>query len=185
MNAPAGFLYPGDAGSAGRHRLEQAVAEPVAARRPGVGCARRRPHGGALLVRDRLRLPDRRIPVPAGLGAALRQPLARRDPPDGWTIPYAHLGGDPHPITIGPDTEYIPFGTFGVDDPGHQLAADPVVERDARTAVRRRLGRRGQLSGQLLGSAVEQSRSTPASTWASAPARSTAWRTRCAAPMRT
>ena len=51
-----------------------------------------------------------------------------------------------------PDTVVSVVRRVWRDRPGHQRAAHPVVERDARTAVRHGLGRVGQLSGQLLGS---------------------------------
>ena len=55
LRAPAGLLYPGDEGfPAGKTGLQQAVAELLAARRARVGRARRRPDGGADLVRHRL-----------------------------------------------------------------------------------------------------------------------------------
>jgi len=40
------------------------------------------------------------------------------DPPGLFDNPYAHLGGDPHPIVTGPNTDYPLFGTFGTMDPG-------------------------------------------------------------------
>jgi hypothetical protein len=40
------------------------------------------------------------------------------DPPGRMDDPYGHVGGDPHPIVTGPDTQYVPFGAFGSMDPG-------------------------------------------------------------------
>jgi hypothetical protein len=40
------------------------------------------------------------------------------DPPGLMDDPYRAVGGDPHPIVTGPDTEYVPFGGFGAMDPG-------------------------------------------------------------------
>ena len=77
LNAPAGLIYPGDAGFPnGTDRVEQAVVEPVAARRRRVGRARRRPPRGALVVRDGLRLHGGRVPQHQRRRAAVRQPLA-------------------------------------------------------------------------------------------------------------
>ena len=84
MNAPAGFIYPGDPGFPVReHRPEEAVAELLAARRTCVGRERRRAHGGPVLLRDRVRLPDRRAAQHQHAVAAVGQPLARRESA-GW-----------------------------------------------------------------------------------------------------
>ena len=40
------------------------------------------------------------------------------DPPGLMDDPYRAVGGDPHPIVTGPDTDYVPFGGFGTMDPG-------------------------------------------------------------------
>ena len=111
--------------------------------------------------------------------------LSRRRPPFGnrsldrrpgrSTTPIARLGGDPHPIVTGP--------RHGVPGPRR------VRRRSIRTSTRRassrgtspsnsrsaRTGACGQLSGQLLGSPVGPVPLNPASSWGSAPARSTAW----------
>lgn len=39
------------------------------------------------------------------------------NPPGGFDNPYAHLGGDPHPILTNRDTVFPPFGAFGAIDP--------------------------------------------------------------------
>jgi hypothetical protein len=39
------------------------------------------------------------------------------DPPGRMDDPYAHLGGDPHPIETNRDTAYPPFGAFGTMNP--------------------------------------------------------------------
>ena len=76
LNAPAGLIYPGDEGfPAGADRTEQAVVEPVAARRVRVGRSWRRPSVGAFLVRHGLRLHVRRVPQHQRWRATLRQPI--------------------------------------------------------------------------------------------------------------
>jgi hypothetical protein len=40
------------------------------------------------------------------------------DPTGLFDDPYRGVGGDPHPIVTGPNTDYVPFGTFGTMDPG-------------------------------------------------------------------
>jgi hypothetical protein len=39
------------------------------------------------------------------------------NPPGGFDDPYAHVGGDPHPIVASPTVEFIPFGAYGATDP--------------------------------------------------------------------
>jgi hypothetical protein len=40
------------------------------------------------------------------------------DPPGRMDDPWGALGGDPHPIVLSPNVQYIPFGAFGSMDPG-------------------------------------------------------------------
>ena len=55
VNAPAGFIYPGDAGfPGGLARHQQAVVELLPTRRFRLGRRRRRPHRGARVVRAHL-----------------------------------------------------------------------------------------------------------------------------------
>ena len=40
------------------------------------------------------------------------------DPPGLMDDPYRSVGGDPHPISTGPDVGFVQFGSFGTMDPG-------------------------------------------------------------------
>ena len=40
-----------------------------------------------------------------------------QDPTGLLDDPYRGVGGDPHPIVTGPDTQYVAFGSFGTMDP--------------------------------------------------------------------
>ena len=40
-----------------------------------------------------------------------------QDPPGGLDDPYSYVGGDPHPVTTSPNTEFVTFGAFGATDP--------------------------------------------------------------------
>ena len=81
-------------------------------------------------------------------GAAVRQPLRVIDPPGRMDDPYAHLGGDPHPITMDRTPRYrsgsAPSASITPDINSPRVQSWNV---SARTADRRRLGRVGQLSG--------------------------------------
>ncbi len=63
--------------SFGQHRLEEAVAEPLAARRSRMGRERRWTDGGALLVRDWVRFPDRGAAQHQHAIATVGQPIPR------------------------------------------------------------------------------------------------------------
>ena len=118
LNAPAGFIYPGDEGfPEGQSGLNTQWYNfsPRA--------------GLAWDVQG-----DGRTAVRASYGLAYDFPTAEyhninaqappwgnrslvEDPPGLFDDPYAHLGGDPHPIVAGPTTAFIPFGAFGATDP--------------------------------------------------------------------
>ena len=75
----------------GHQRVEQAVVEPLAARRRRVGRQRRRTPGGALVVRDQLRLPGRGLPEHRRPGRAVQQPAR----PDRQPAVRRSLSGHP------------------------------------------------------------------------------------------
>ena len=161
VNAPAGFVYPGDAGlSAGRSGFEKQWKNlsPRAGRR--LGCARRRPHGGAVVLRTRPTTsrprnpgsawpPVRRTATAAGSGSAGPHGRAvcapgRRSPPDHdeprYAVPAVRRVWRRHPTSV---------------------AAHAAVERQRRTAGWHELGRVGQLPRQPLGSLVGARRTKP------------------------
>jgi len=115
--APAGFVYPGDPGSPGGTGMNTQWWNLS----PRVGLAWDVHGDGRLAVRTSWGIA---YDFPTGeyqFQQASAPPYGNRsrvvDPPGRMDDPYAHLGGDPHPLVIGPDTEYIPFGTFGAMTP--------------------------------------------------------------------
>jgi hypothetical protein len=40
-----------------------------------------------------------------------------QDPPGGLDDPYSYVGGDPHPVATSANTEFVTFGAFGATDP--------------------------------------------------------------------
>ena len=118
LNAPAGLVYPGDPGfPEGNTGLNEQWGN--LSPRAGVAWD---VHG------------DGRMAVRSSYGMAYDFPTAEyhfinssappfgnrsrvEDPPGLFDDPYAHLGGDPHPILTSATTPFIRFGTFGSVDP--------------------------------------------------------------------
>jgi hypothetical protein len=118
LNAPAGFTYPGDPGFPGGNTGLEPKWWNFS---PRVGLAWDVTGSGRMALR-------------ASYGVAYDFPTAERhnintqsppwgnrslleNPPGGFDDPYAHVGGDPHPIVATPTVEFIPFGAFGATDP--------------------------------------------------------------------
>jgi hypothetical protein len=118
VNAPAGFLYPGDAGfPSGNTGLKKQWLNLS----PRVGLAWDVSGDGRMAVRS-------------SYGIAYDFPTAERhnintqsppwgnrslieNPPGGFDDPYGHIGGNPHPIVASRDVQFIPFGAYGATDP--------------------------------------------------------------------
>ena len=118
VNAPAGFIYPGDAGfppgQSGFHRRWSNLS-------PRVGFAWDASGDGRTSLRSSYAI---NYDLPSGetwSRLAAGPPFGNRvrisNPPGGFDNPYAHLGGDPHPILTSRDTVFPPFGAFGAIDP--------------------------------------------------------------------
>ena len=147
--APAGLIYPGDAGFPdGATGLETKWMN--FAPRAGIGWD---VHGdGRLAVRSSYGLS---YDYPTGefmSNPAAAPPFGNRvrltDPPGGFDNPYGHLpGGDPHPIITGPDTVYPAGGTFASIDPG--LNAPRI--QSWNVTVEQQLGTNWQASASYLG----------------------------------
>ena len=126
---------------------EQAVVELLAARRRGVGRARRRPHWRS--GRRTRSMYD----YPGGEyfnNLAAAPPYGNRtlvsDPAGLFDDPYRDVGGNPHPIETSPEHD-VPHGRdVLVDRPGHQFAARPVVERHVEQQLGADWGRRSAIS---------------------------------------
>jgi len=74
------------------------------------------------------------------------------DPPGGFDNPYAHLGGDPHPILTTPDTVFIPFGAFGATAPDIN---SPRIQQ-WNVTFEKQIGRVWQASASYLGSYTDR-----------------------------
>jgi hypothetical protein len=118
VNAPAGFLYPGDPGfPSGRSGFQKKWWNVS----PRVGVAWDVSGDGRTAVRSSYGI---NYDIPSGEtwsrlagGAPFGNRIRITNPPGGFDRPYAHLGGDPHPIETNRDTPFPPFGAFGVIDP--------------------------------------------------------------------
>ena len=162
-----GSSIPATRVSRRQHRAEQAVAEFLAARRRCLGRQRRRPHGGAIVVR---RWPTTSRPAEYHFINASAPPFGNRsrveDPPGLFDDPYRTSRRRSAPIADrAPTTPFRRFGAFGAIDPDinspRVQSWNVTVERQIGTDW----GASVELSGQLLGSALgagrAQSRRVP------------------------
>ena len=75
LNAPAGLIYPGDAGfPAGDSGIATQWRNCLAARRRGLGRHRRRPDRGPVVLRDELRFPQLGLHVHRRVRVSVREP---------------------------------------------------------------------------------------------------------------
>jgi hypothetical protein len=147
--APAGLLYPGDEGfPSGRSGFKNQWWNLS----PRGGVAWDVYGDGRMAVRSSYGIA---YDFPIGeylFTLASGPPYGNRsrvvDPPGRMDDPYAHLGGDPHPIVIGPDTAYIPFGTFANMDPNIN---SPRIQSWNLT-LERQIGAEWGVSASYLGS---------------------------------
>jgi hypothetical protein len=118
VNAPPGFLYAGDSGfPPGRSGMFTQWWNLS----PRAGAAWDVTGDGRMSVRASYGLA---YDFPTGDKQFLQvsaPPFGNRlrldFPPGGFDSPYAHLGGDPHPIVTSRETVYPPGGAFGVMKP--------------------------------------------------------------------
>ena len=82
----------------------------------------------------------------------VRQPLHRRGSARGFDRPYAHLGGDPHPIPTNRDTQFLPFGAYGATDPNIN---SPRIQQ-WNVTVERQLGTVWQVAASYIGSHTDR-----------------------------
>jgi hypothetical protein len=118
LNAPAGLIYPGDAGyPSGKSGLNTQWWNFS----PRAGIAWDVTGDGRTAVRSSYALVYDFPTAEYHNINAQAPPFGNRslveDPPGRFDNPYGHIGGDPHPIVTGPNTAYIPFGAFGAIDP--------------------------------------------------------------------
>ena len=118
-NAPAGLIYPGDAGfPSGQTGLDIQWWNLA----PRLGLAWDVHGDGRLAVRSSYAMGYDFMSGEYHNINSSAPPFGNRstlnDPPGLLDDPYRSVGGDPHPIVTGPDTPYVPFGNFGTMDPG-------------------------------------------------------------------
>jgi hypothetical protein len=148
-NAPAGIIYPGDAGfppgQSGLNTQWWNLSPRVGVAWDVAGDGRTAVRGSYGIAYDFPTAEYHNINAQA-------PPFGNRslveDPPGRFDDPYGHLGGDPHPIVTSADTEYIPYGAFGAIDPDIN---SPRVQQ-WNVTVERQLGQRWQVAASYLGS---------------------------------
>jgi hypothetical protein len=153
VNAPAGFLYPGDPGfPPGRSGFAKRWWNMA----PRVGVAWDASGDGRTAVRSSYGI---NYDLPSGEtwsrlagGAPFGNRIRLTRPPGGFDRPYAHLGGDPHPIETNRETPFPPFGAFGVIDPDIN---SPRVQ-SWNVTVEQQLGANWGISASYLGSYADR-----------------------------
>ena len=81
------------------------------------------------------------------------QPLAAREPAGrASTIPYGHIGGDPHPIVAAREVQFIPYGAFGATDPD----IDSPRVQSWNVTLERQLGEEWGVAASYLGSYTDR-----------------------------
>ena len=120
LNAPAGLLYAGDVGFPDNGKTGLNKQWWNLSPRAGVAWD---VHGdGRLAVRSSYAMAYDFMAGEYHNISANAPPFGNRslitDPTGLFDNPYAGVGGDPHPITTGPTTQYPAFGSFGTMDPG-------------------------------------------------------------------
>ncbi len=152
-NAPAGLIYPGDRGfPPGRTGLEKQWWNLS----PRVGVAWDVTGNGRTAIRSAYGITYDFPTAEYQLINANSPPFGNRslveDPPGGFDNPYAHLGGDPHPILTSPDTQFIPFGAFGATAPDIN---SPRIQQ-WNVTFEKQIGRVWQASASYLGSYTDR-----------------------------
>jgi len=152
-NAPAGLLYPGDAGfPPGRSGLNKQWLNLS----PRVGLAWDVNGNGRTAIRGSYGLTYDLPNAEYELINANSPPFGNRtlveDPPGGFDRPYAHLGGDPHPILTSRDTVFIPYGAFGAVDPDIN---SPRIQQ-WNVTVEKQFGRAWQAEASYIGSYTDR-----------------------------
>jgi len=152
-NAPAGLIYPGDAGfPPGRTGLETQWWNLS----PRAGVAWDVRGDGRTAIRSAYGISYDFPTAEYQLINANSPPFGNRslveDPPGGFDNPYAHLGGDPHPILTTPDTVFIPFGAYGATAPDIN---SPRIQQ-WNVTFEKQIGKVWQASASYLGSYTDR-----------------------------
>jgi hypothetical protein len=119
LRAPAGLIYPGDEGfPSGQTGLNVQWWNLA----PRLGLAWDVHGDGRLAIRSSYAMGYDFMSGEYHNINSSAPPFGNRstlvDPPGLMDDPYRAVGGDPHPIETGPNTDYVPFGNFGTMDPG-------------------------------------------------------------------
>jgi hypothetical protein len=152
-NAPAGLIYPGDAGfppgTTGLNKQWWNLS-------PRVGVAWDVNGNGRMAIRSAYGIAYDFPTAEYQLINANSPPFGNRslveDPPGGFDNPYAHLGGDPHPILTSPDTQFVPFGAYGATAPDIN---SPRIQQ-WNVTFERQIGAVWQVQASYLGSYTDR-----------------------------
>jgi len=152
-NAPAGLIYPGDAGfppgTTGLNKQWWNLS-------PRVGVAWDVNGNGRMAIRSAYGIAYDFPTAEYQLINANSPPFGNRslveDPPGGFDNPYAHLGGDPHPILTSPDTQFVPFGAYGATAPDIN---SPRIQQ-WNVTFERQIGAVWQVQASYLGSHTDR-----------------------------
>jgi carboxypeptidase family protein len=152
-NAPAGLIYPGDAGfPPGTTGLDKQLWNLS----PRVGVGWDVTGNGRTALRAAYGISYDFPTAEYQLINANSPPFGNRslveDPPGGFDDPYRHIGGDPHPILTSPDTQYIPFGAYGATDADIN---SPRIQQ-WNVTFERQIGAVWQASASYLGSYTDR-----------------------------
>ena len=152
-NAPAGLVYPGDAGfPPGTTGLDKQWWNLS----PRIGLAWDVTGDTRMAIRSAYGISYDFPTAEYQLINANSPPFGNRslveDPPGGFDNPYAHLGGDPHPILTSPDTVFIPFGAYGATAPDIN---SPRIQQ-WNVTFEKQIGKFWQASASYLGSYTDR-----------------------------
>jgi carboxypeptidase family protein len=153
VNAPAGLIYPGDSGfPPGKRGLDTQWRNFS----PRAGIGWDVTGNGRTAIRASYGLTYDFPSAEYQLLNANSPPFGNRsiveDPPGLLDRPYAHLGGDPHPILTSRDTVFLPFGAFGAIDPGIN---SPRIQQ-WNVTIERQLATVWQVAASYIGSHTDR-----------------------------
>jgi hypothetical protein len=153
VNAPAGFIYPGDAGfPEGQSGLNKQWLNFS----PRVGLAWDLTGDGRMALRSSYGISYDFPTAERHNINAQSPPWGNRslieNPPGGFDNPYGHLGGDPHPIVPAREVPFIAFGAYGATDPDIN---SPRVQ-SWNVTIERQLGNDWGVAASYLGSYTDR-----------------------------
>jgi carboxypeptidase family protein len=153
VNAPAGLLYPGDSGfPPGKRGLYTQWLNFS----PRLGLGWDVSGNGKTAVRTSYGLTYDFPNAEYQLINANSPPYGNRsiveDPPGGFDRPYAHLGGDPHPILTNRNTQFLPYGAYGATDPNIN---SPRIQQ-WNVTIEQQLGTAWQVAASYIGSHTDR-----------------------------